>query len=160
MGKGTGRADSSTDRNTTLRHPEADTSPNPTIEAPDIVFSPTHPRRSFLRHHSHRSTNSGTLPIEQDRLYDNIQYADGTREERGHRVIAREAARRDDVGPVPLDVKGEGERDKETVPSLSEGSTRSSVDEVLKMREERVKLGYEDGKGGKKGVWRKLRLRH
>ncbi|KUJ06482.1 uncharacterized protein LY89DRAFT_603246 [Mollisia scopiformis] len=67
----------SEDRNTTLPHPEADTSPNATIEAPDVDLTRTHSRSSFLhrKHHSHHLWNSHDTP-EKMGLYDNITYAD------------------------------------------------------------------------------------
>ena len=57
------RAKSVSDRNTTLSHPDADTSKNATIEAPDIALERTHSRRSF-RHHRHHSSKSGKLTPE------------------------------------------------------------------------------------------------
>ncbi|KAL2071919.1 hypothetical protein VTL71DRAFT_13154 [Oculimacula yallundae] len=86
-GKNTGFPEPlSEDRNTTLPHPDADTSPNATIEAPDVVR--TQSRRSLLsRHHSSQSQKHhliGAHPkdLEKAGLYDNIQYADGSREEK------------------------------------------------------------------------------
>lgn len=54
------------------------------------------------------------------------------------------------------------EGDKDRVPSLSEGSTRSSVDEVLRVKEEREREKHDEAGYGhgerRKGVLRKLRL--
>lgn len=68
----------SEDRNTTLPHPDADTSPNATIEAPDLDLTRTHSRSSFLhrngRHHNghHLFGRHDSL----DKMYANITYAD------------------------------------------------------------------------------------
>lgn len=72
------------DRNTTLPHPDADTSPNASIEAPDVDLARTHTRRSFLgRHSSHQKASSfNPKDLEKSGLYDSIEYADGSREER------------------------------------------------------------------------------
>lgn len=68
-----------TERNTTLPHPDADTSPNATIEAPDLER--THSYRSFFHHknHSHGATKHGKCePDDLSGHYDNIEYADGS----------------------------------------------------------------------------------
>ncbi|KAG4420606.1 hypothetical protein IFR04_006313 [Cadophora malorum] len=85
LGKDTGFPEPlSEDRNTTLPHPEADTSPNASIEAPDVDLARTHTRRSFLgRHSSHQKASSfNSKDLEKSGLYDSIEYADGSREER------------------------------------------------------------------------------
>ncbi|KAH7412396.1 hypothetical protein BKA64DRAFT_327914 [Cadophora sp. MPI-SDFR-AT-0126] len=85
LGKDTGFPEPlSEDRNTTLPHPEADTSPNASIEAPDVDLSRTHTRRSFLgRHSSHqKASNFHPKDLEKSGLYDNIEYTDGSREEK------------------------------------------------------------------------------
>jgi hypothetical protein len=60
---GMARLIASTDRNTTLPHPDADTSENATIEAPDISLSRTNSRHSFRLgfHHSRRKESSSTI---------------------------------------------------------------------------------------------------
>lgn len=68
----------SPDRNTTLPHPDADTSPNATIEAPDDLTR-IHSRNSFL-HRRHHSKNSFGRIDPMKGLYDNIKYADRIRE--------------------------------------------------------------------------------
>ncbi|KAL5322191.1 hypothetical protein ACEPPN_010161 [Leptodophora sp. 'Broadleaf-Isolate-01'] len=93
LGKDTGFPEPlSEDRNTTLPHPEADTSPNATIEAPDIDMTRTHSRRSFLSRHSSHQKNSSFHPkdLEKSGLYDNIQYADGSREEKSMKELQGE----------------------------------------------------------------------
>jgi len=69
------------DRNTTLPHPDADTSPNATIEAQDLDLTRTHSRSSFF-HRRHQSKNSfGKIGVmKEGGLYNNMQYADSTRE--------------------------------------------------------------------------------
>ena len=54
------------DRNTTLPHPDADTSKNATIEAQDVPLERTHSRRSFLHKHGrHHSGKSGKITPEE-----------------------------------------------------------------------------------------------
>ncbi|TVY83116.1 hypothetical protein LSUE1_G001571 [Lachnellula suecica] len=68
------------DRNTTLPHPEAKTDKNATIESHDVIPHRAHMRHiSFLnRHHSHQKSKGGELVLEPDKMYANIQYADGS----------------------------------------------------------------------------------
>jgi len=84
-----------TDRNTTLAHPDADTSPNATLEAPDIALSKTNSRHSLFRHGRHHShgKNGGHVveSLEKSGLYDNIIYADGTKDEKGAMNITKDA---------------------------------------------------------------------
>ncbi|KAE8442339.1 hypothetical protein EG329_003472 [Mollisiaceae sp. DMI_Dod_QoI] len=63
------------DRNTTLPHPDADTSPNATIEAPDFDLTRTHSRSSFL-HRKHNAHHLWGRHESLEKLYDNITYAD------------------------------------------------------------------------------------
>ncbi|KAG9245049.1 hypothetical protein BJ878DRAFT_38877 [Calycina marina] len=69
----------SPDRNTTLPHPEADTSQNATIEGADSSLEKVHSRRSFRGHGRNHSSRSGKITLEDNLRYDNIQYADGTK---------------------------------------------------------------------------------
>jgi len=56
----------SADRNTTLHHPDADTSNNAAIEAKDVPLERTHSRRSFLHKHGRNSSSlSGKLTPEK-----------------------------------------------------------------------------------------------
>merc|ERR1711939_771519 len=59
-------------------------SPNASIEAPDVDLARTNTRRSFLgRHSSHQKASSfNPKDLEKSGLYDSIEYADGSREER------------------------------------------------------------------------------
>ncbi|KAF4628680.1 hypothetical protein G7Y89_g9470 [Cudoniella acicularis] len=78
MGKGTGFSEPlSSFSNTTLPHPDADTSKNATIVAEDIAPVRTHMRRSFLGRH-HPKVTSGSLTAEECGMYDNIQYANSS----------------------------------------------------------------------------------
>ncbi|KAI6710567.1 hypothetical protein JHW43_006897 [Diplocarpon mali] len=84
-GKGTGFPEPlSEDRNTTLPHPDADTSLNATIEAHEGESNKAYSRRSFLAI-KYRSRNSSFTDIDpmKSGLYDNIDYADGTKGEKG-----------------------------------------------------------------------------
>ncbi|KAK0126906.1 hypothetical protein ONS96_006470 [Cadophora gregata f. sp. sojae] len=86
LGKDTGFPEPlSIDRNTTLPHPEADTSPNASMSAPDDDLSRTYSRRSFLGRYSssrQKSSSFDAKDLEKSGLYDNIEYADGSREEK------------------------------------------------------------------------------
>jgi len=138
----------SEDRNTTLPHPEADTTPNATIEAPDIALSRTRSRHSIHlpgRGHSRKSSKIGNGTMStlgspngsvmdvsggMGSLYGNIEYADGTKE--------RGSA--DGVG-------GEGRKEG--------GEDNLGLDGIDGQK--RDEQGYKDGER-KKGVLRKLQL--
>jgi len=125
----------SPDRNTTLPHPDADTSPNASIEAPDVDLTRTHSRRSFL-HSRHQSKNSfGKIDLKQSGFYDNIQYADGSRE-----------------GANTMALDGNTSKKDSSVDALSQ--TNGEVAGVVESRDEQ---GYKDGER-KKGILRKLNL--
>lgn len=86
-GKGTGFPEPlSVVSNTTLPHPDADTSKNATIEAEDIAPVRTHIRRSFLGRHHFKNSNHGKLTAEEMAMYDNVEYADGLKEEHALKV--------------------------------------------------------------------------
>lgn len=66
-------ADLILDRNTTMRHPDADTSPNACIEASDLSFAQAHTRRRNLlreRHSSWRASRHGKITV--DTSYANL----------------------------------------------------------------------------------------
>jgi len=87
-------------RNTTLSHPDADTSTDATIEAPDIALSRTNSRWSFLgRHH----TKNGKEDITTG-MYNNIKYTDGTKEGKGVKEIMKETEGRHYVVDPPDEV--------------------------------------------------------
>lgn len=102
------------DRNTTRRHPDADTSENACIEAPDVAVSRTHSRhRSFLSYSHSKTSSSGKIDPNADPaagLYDNIQYAGGSKELRSVESVekeaqeAQEAQEREDVIEAPKTV--------------------------------------------------------
>jgi len=76
-------------RNTTLPHPEVDTSANAAIEAPDANITRTHSRRYFLgQHHSSKNTE-GEIKAKGTGLYDHIQYTDASKESRVRRRLKR-----------------------------------------------------------------------
>lgn len=149
------------ERNTTLAHPDADTSPNATIEASDFDLVRTHSRRSLrhgrqrnanhhiLRHPLNRSKNSvGATSIGSDLsgLYDNIQYADGSKEERNSKEIESELESREDLVSPPSASKREKKRERQP--------NDSGVDMNVDGIEEEEK--YEEKK--KKGLLGKLGL--
>ncbi|CZR68373.1 uncharacterized protein PAC_18272 [Phialocephala subalpina] len=129
----------SEDRNTTLPHPDADTSPNATIEAPDDLTR-THSRSSFLhrngRHHSghHLFGRHDSL----DKMYANITYADD------------DACKDHPEGPGPGDVDGKGEGNGLGVNGVAESRPQSQGSQ-----------GSQGEKGGekKKGILKKLAVR-
>jgi hypothetical protein len=123
------------DRNTTLPHPDADTSPNATMEAPDLNLVRTRSRRSFLHgRHSHSrkgSKHDSGVSLEKTAgLYDNIQYADGSSEDRSSKEIEKEVNDRDDLVNAPTNTISIEKRDEQ---------------------------GHLEGEG-KKGLLRKLNL--
>jgi len=138
----------SEDRNTTLPHPEADTTPGATIEAPDIALSRTRSRHSIHlpgRGHSRKSSKigngtmatmstmaspNGSVMDVNGSLYGNIEYADGTKERSS--------------------VDGIGGREEP-----GDGEENLGQDGVN--GEKRDEQGYKEGER-KKGVLRKLQL--
>ncbi|PBP16876.1 hypothetical protein BUE80_DR012392 [Diplocarpon rosae] len=113
LGKGTGFPEPlSADRNTTLPHPDADTSPNATIEAREGDFIKAHSRRSFLAL-KHRSRNSSFTHIDLVKsglgLYDNIEYADDNKEEKGLKEFHPDLKGGD--GPKPSSSQGSSSLD-------------------------------------------------
>jgi len=120
----------STERNTTLPHPDADTSKNAIIEAPDIELTRTRSRLSFIRHaRKHSKGSSLDIPAE---LYENTDYADVTK-------LPTEDEHRQDTGS-PTD---------DALPP-------KTVEEFIE-KEDRDEQGYTPGQR-KKGVLRKLNL--
>lgn len=116
----------SNDRNTTLPHPDADTSPNATMEAPDLNLVRTRSRRSFLHgRHSHSRKNSkfdsGVSLGSTAGLYDNVQYADGSTEDRSAKEIEKEVKARDDLvdAPASTSLINEGEKKKGVLKKLN-----------------------------------------
>lgn len=101
----------SIDRNTTLPHPDADTSPGATIESADIDLVRTHSRLSFRGRHRSGKHIKNSLVVPED-LYKNIQYADGSKETKDLTMIESGADARED-NLEPLAVKAEvGESEK------------------------------------------------
>jgi hypothetical protein len=124
------------DRNTTLPHPDADTSPNATIEATDFDLTRTHSRNSFL-HRRHLTKNSfGKIDTTNSGLYDNTQYADSTQEVRN---------------TTSLDLKPPERGSAVNGASLESGAANGGA-------ENRAEKGYTNGER-KKGVLSKLNLR-
>jgi len=129
LGKDTGFPEPlSLDRNTTLPHPDADTSPHAAIESADIDLHRTHSRLSFMRHYSKHKGSHLSVP-----LYDNIEYADASHENSDVRTIENDVEKRDDLVDPP-----------------------KTVEEYVEM-EDRDDQGYRPGER-KKGVLRKLNL--
>ncbi|KAJ5041331.1 uncharacterized protein L3040_005876 [Drepanopeziza brunnea f. sp. 'multigermtubi'] len=81
----------SEDRNTTLPHPDADTSPNATIESTDVIHKHTHIPRSFLHHGGHRSQSSAFTRknTSGSGLNNAMEYAEGNPEGKGTKNMER-----------------------------------------------------------------------
>ncbi|KAL3424300.1 hypothetical protein PVAG01_03581 [Phlyctema vagabunda] len=132
----------STERNTTLHHPDADTSQGASIEGPEISLSRTHSRKISFLHKRKLSGASGKInPADYESpesagLYDNIQYEDGSREKKDPKALAKDAQQRDDIVDAP---------------------GREELDEDLRSAEERDEQGYKEGER-KKGILRKVHL--
>jgi len=123
----------SADRNTTLPHPDADTSPNASIEAPDIALSKTRSRHSFLgRHHSHKISKDSGISMGGE--------------------VERDGEQRLKEGR-----NGEQQPEQGRNSEASASSGLSSEDEILRLKEIRDSQGYREGER-KKGVLRKLKL--
>jgi len=125
-------------RNTTLPHPDADTSENATLEATDLPLEKLHSRRHLLHHRNH-SSRSGKITPEDSLWYDNIQYSDGTKEKSDPAVIEEALQKRDDVIDAPSE-------------------SREVGSDSFSSQEKRNPKAYRDGEK-KRGVLRKLRFR-
>jgi len=150
----------STDRNTTLAHPDANTGPNATIEGPDIALERRNSRRGFGKYG--RLVSSGKIPLAEREVrvpHDNIQYADTSslKSMSAFRYF-QEILTEVEVGPI----------DKETLsPTLtsetigrasSSGESKTDGDSGVFMNKEEIdEQGYREGER-KKGVLRKLGL--
>lgn len=139
----------STERNTTLPHPEADTSKNATIEAADIPLARTHSRgRGFLhRHHSH-VTNKGKIDPSETGVYDGVHYVNGSKEMlNGAKIVVKESEAMNGVtsNGVANGVVEDGRKGE------------SSEEEALRLEKEKDEQDYPEGER-KKGVLRKLHM--
>lgn len=88
------------DRNTTLPHPDADTSEGATIEAQEvIVLNHTRPLRSILpfQHFSNGNSKGGII----GGPYDNIQDAHGSNHDRNSKELEQKAEGRKDISDAP-----------------------------------------------------------
>jgi len=104
------------DRNTTLTHPEADTSRGCTIEGAAVPPSHPHFHISFLgRNHSNKRSKVEVNGVPKS-LYSDIQYADGSREVKSPKELAMETQRRGDiVDPPSVELDGVLQRDERDV---------------------------------------------
>jgi hypothetical protein len=130
-----------------LPHPEADTSKNATIEAGDLELTHSNSKRRFLhsRHHSHKSITKGILDPAESGLYDNVQYADGSKEKDSCGKMAKK------------EVETNGHVVTPATNGVAKEAERRSSGEVLRMEKERDEQGYSEGER-RKGVLRKLHL--
>jgi len=99
------------DRNTTLPHPDADTSPGATIESADIDLVRTRSRISFRGRHRSGKNNKGAIVVPED-LHTNIHYADGSKETNDFATIEKEAGAREDILEPPVVKEEVGESEK------------------------------------------------
>ena len=146
-------APTAADANTTLRHPDADTSQNASIEEKDISLAKTHSRHSsfqFARSFSSRHKtvlSRGTIdPTTLDGLYDNVQCANGTKE-------------RKSVDELTRDSKEEHESGLELVAEVP-SAVRIGETEGLRMENGEKRRDSQDHSEGerKRGLLRKLHL--
>lgn len=112
------------DRNTTLPHPDADTSPNASIEARDV--DPARTRARYSLHYDRNSNGSnGKVIVDTSHLYDNIQYADGTKEAKSEEEIEKEVQMRDDLVDPPANGTVKVEIPDNLIPSEARSSSES-----------------------------------
>ncbi|KAB8288488.1 hypothetical protein EYC80_010153 [Monilinia laxa] len=129
MGKDTGFPEPlSHDRNTTLPHPEADTSPYATLESSEFDLYRSHSRLSIRRLHSKHKGSHLNIP-----LYENMGQADGSHGGSEMKLVEKDVEQQGDLADPP-----------------------KTVEEFVDM-EDRDDQGYRPGER-KKGVLRKLTL--
>jgi len=118
----------SPDRNTTLPHPDADTSENATIEGPDIALTRTHSRRLFPSRHNGQKGYKGQASVSDVGLYDNIKYADGSKENKSRKAIEKDAEHRDGItDPPALDGRQSREWNERDGQEHREGQRKKGV---------------------------------
>ncbi|KAA8569755.1 hypothetical protein MFRU_004g04490 [Monilinia fructicola] len=129
MGKDTGFPEPlSHDRNTTLPHPEADTSPYATLESSEFDLYRSHSRLSIRRLHSKHKGSHLSVP-----LYENVGQTDGSHGGSEMKLIEKDVEQQGDLADPP-----------------------KTVEEFVDM-EDRDEQGYRAGER-KKSVLRKLTL--
>jgi len=133
----------SSDRNTTLAHPDANTGPNATIEGPDIALERRNSRRGFGKYG--RLVSSGKIPLAEREVrvsHDNIQYADTS--------SLKSPIDKETLSPILT---------RETIGrASSSGESKTDGDSGVFMNKDEIdEQGYREGER-KKGVLRKLGL--
>lgn len=122
------QADSKIDRNTTLPHPEADTSPYATLESTEVDIYRSHSRLSIRRLHSRHKGSHLSVP-----LYENDEYTSGNHDRGDMKTIEKDVEKQNDLVDPP-----------------------KTVEEFVEM-EDRDDQGYRPGER-RKGVLRKFNL--
>lgn len=129
LGKDTGFPEPlSHDRNTTLPHPEADTSPYATLESTEVDIYRSHSRLSIRRLHSRHKGSHLSVP-----LYENDEYTNGNHDRGDMKTIEKDVEKQNDLVDPP-----------------------KTVEEFVEM-EDRDDQGYRPGER-RKGVLRKFNL--
>ncbi|KAF7898056.1 hypothetical protein BTUL_0026g00780 [Botrytis tulipae] len=129
LGKDTGFPEPlSHDRNTTLPHPEADTSPFATLESTEVDIYRSHSRLSIRRLHSRHKGSHLSVP-----LYESNEYTNGNHVHGDMKTIEKDVEKQNDLVDPP-----------------------KTVEEFVEM-EDRDDQGYRPG-DRRKGVLRKLNL--
>ncbi|QSZ36864.1 hypothetical protein DSL72_006747 [Monilinia vaccinii-corymbosi] len=88
------------DRNTTLPHPEADTSPYATLESSEFDLYRSHSRLSIRRRHSKPKGSHLNVPI-----YEDVGDTDGSQEHGGMKTIDNDVEKRGDLADPPKTVE-------------------------------------------------------
>lgn len=122
------QADNKIDRNTTLPHPEADTSPFATLESTEVDIYRSHSRLSIRRLHSRHKGSHLSVP-----LYESNEYTNGNHVHGDMKTIEKDVEKQNDLIDPP-----------------------KTVEEFVEM-EDRDDQGYRPG-DRRKGVLRKLNL--
>jgi len=117
MGKDTGFPEPlSHDRNTTLPHPEADTSPYASLESKEVDIYRTHSRLSFKRHHSKHKVSTLGTPL--------YEHAEDSRE---HMTIEEHAENGDDLMDPPKTVEEYVEMEDRDDQGYKQGERKKGV---------------------------------
>ncbi|RFU32994.1 hypothetical protein B7463_g3354, partial [Scytalidium lignicola] len=96
----------SKDRNTTLPHPNADTSEDAYIEAHEIVVNHAQNRHHILPfQHHHKNSDQGEIPSS---LYNSIIAAESSNEDKRSRGLAQEGEEEQNISSALTDQRNEG----------------------------------------------------
>jgi hypothetical protein len=147
---------SAPDRNTTLPHPDADTSPNATIEAPDDLTR-IHSRNSFLHRRPHSKNSFGKIDPMKG-LYDNLKYADRIQEVENTKALAVKLLSTESPANGASQQNGviDGGIDERPANGYGNGAASAPVNGYTKGHK-RAESGYSNGEK-KKSLFKRLSL--